>query len=1184
MDNSLYDLYKEHHGKASDKWNAYFDVYSEVLSGLRDKPVRMLEIGVQNGGSLDIWAKFFPKAETIVGCDINPACGTLGYSDPRIKVIVADAGTELAFSQIQACSSEFDLIIDDGSHRSSDIVKGFAKYFPLLADGGVYVAEDLHCSYWQNYQGGLYYPYSSMAFFKRLADVVNAQHWSSGANLSQHVNEILKRFGAEILPSFLTRVHSVSFHNSMCVIRANSEQNNRLGKRVIVGEEFSVYAGIEVLSGSECAGEDQSSNPWIHPEDSDAELGDINKKITQLIENNATKDKIYMDLQVLLKDRDSYMMSLFSSIDSKEKKIDVLQAELKEALERVAKLNEEVYSEKADKVQVEQLRVQSEQRWKAYFSSQKKIFNQIYENISSLALKQKNSETTEINHRAHVVHLEQVVEKKDFEIAALKNDIALIHSSRAWRFIVAVRHPLFWLRGFLPPYAINGPVFNVGRNVLRNLPVSPETKAGIRKRFLYDRRVFQSGVSNTGLNKKLTSESLEISGLPAVWEGAEWPEYFEFKRKTSDYAESIQAGIVNRPVDLVRVKDSDVQRIVNSISFPIVNEPLVSILIPVYGNTSMTLECLQSICEAKCNVSFEIFIADDASPDDSVVLLGAIKGIRYFRQESNLGFLRNCNSVLEKLNGKYVVYLNNDVQVTDFWLDNLLKVFEEFSDAGAVGSKIIYPSGHLQESGVAFRRDGSADMVGLNDDPVRPMYGYTRPVDYVSGAALLVRFDLLKKIGGFDERFAPAYCEDADLCLSIQELGYKVYCASESVVVHHLSKSMAGVSNAWKLNQVAKNLDALYQKWSSVLYAKTRVRVIAFYLPQFHEIEENNNWWGPGFTEWTNVRKAKPNFEGHYQPRIPADLGYYDLASPDAMQKQVELAQKYGVDGFCFYYYWFDGKRLLEHPIEEMLAKDHPKFPFCLCWANENWTRRWDGRDSEILIGQNHCPDDDTRVIRDLIRYFKSDSYIRIDGKPLVLVYRVDLFPNFSETAKIWRETCRRDGVGEIYISYVESHDLVGKDVHPSTFGCDASVEFPPLNMAEPVTPNGPLLNNKFGGGVANYKDIALRYCRREMPGYKRFRGVMPGWDNTARRQDNGFIFQDPSPGVFQAWLEHVLVQARRHLHGDEKLVFVNAWNEWAEGAYLEPDERFGHGFLEAVRSAKAFEDSARVESYKFGG
>ena len=316
------------------------------------------------------------------------------------------------------------------------------------------------------------------------------------------------------------------------------------------------------------------------------------------------------------------------------------------------------------------------------------------------------------------------------------------------------------------------------------------------------------------------------------------------------------------------------------------------------------------------------------------------------------------------------------------------------------------------------------------------------------------------------------------------------------------------------------------------------------------------------------MTRARPNFTGHFQPRVPADLGFYDLRLPEVLEQQVELARRYGVHGFCFYYYWFGGKRLLERPIERMLATGEPDFPFCLCWANENWTRRWDGQDNDILIAQAHSAEDDCDVILDLMRYFRDRRYIRVDGRPLILVYRVTLFPDFAATARLWRDLCRERGIGEIYIAMVESMELVHMQANPARFGCDASVEFPPQELAETRQPAGQVVNPDFKGHVADYRDLAVRFATREPPGYTRFQGVVTGWDNTARRQNTSFCFEHATPGAFQAWLEETLEQTRLQHHGDERLVFINAWNEWAEGAYLEPDVRFGHTYLEAVRNA----------------
>ena len=360
---------------------------------------------------------------------------------------------------------------------------------------------------------------------------------------------------------------------------------------------------------------------------------------------------------------------------------------------------------------------------------------------------------------------------------------------------------------------------------------------------------------------------------------------------------------------------------------------------------------------------------------------------------------------------------------------------------------------------------------------------------------------------------------------------------------------------------------------SDEISGKLPVRLIAFYLPQFHPIPENDEWWGKGFTEWTNVSKTTPIFEGHFQPRLPADLGFYDLRVVDVMEQQAELARRHGVHGFCYHYYWFGGKRLLEMPLERMLRTGKPDFPFCLCWANENWTRRWDGSEHEVLIAQQHSPEDDEAVIRDLIRYFRHPNYIRVDDRPLLLIYRISLLPDARSTVSRWRERCRNEGIGEIYLTLAETFELGLANDDPAIYGCDAAVEFPPH-----VTTGRPVKVRKIAeheGAVFDYREIVRNDLAKPAPPYTRFRGIMPGWDNTARTKARAHIFHHHDPEVYRTWLQGVIEQTCERYLGDERLVFVNAWNEWGEGAYLEPDHRYGHAYLRATRSA--LEDTKRL-------
>jgi lipopolysaccharide biosynthesis protein len=344
-----------------------------------------------------------------------------------------------------------------------------------------------------------------------------------------------------------------------------------------------------------------------------------------------------------------------------------------------------------------------------------------------------------------------------------------------------------------------------------------------------------------------------------------------------------------------------------------------------------------------------------------------------------------------------------------------------------------------------------------------------------------------------------------------------------------------------------------------------QVRAIAYYLPQFHPIPENDAWWGKGFTEWTNVVKAVPSFRGHYQPRLPADLGFYDLRVPEVREQQAALAKSYGLHGFCYYYYWFAGKKLLERPVTEVLRTGVPDFPFCLCWANENWTRRWDGADREILISQNPSREDDLLLIRDLVPFFRDSRYIRVDGKPLFVVYRVGALPDVRTSAEIWREYCRREGVGEIYLCAAKTYDTDD----PARYGFDAVVEFPPHQLRTVKLPDTlEATSGGFSSIVFDYRQFVADCIARPQPDYMLHHAVMPGWDNTPRRPNRAMLFLNSSPECYELWLREVVARTIRTRRPSQRLVFINAWNEWAEGAYLEPDRRFGHQYLEATRRA----------------
>ena len=361
-----------------------------------------------------------------------------------------------------------------------------------------------------------------------------------------------------------------------------------------------------------------------------------------------------------------------------------------------------------------------------------------------------------------------------------------------------------------------------------------------------------------------------------------------------------------------------------------------------------------------------------------------------------------------------------------------------------------------------------------------------------------------------------------------------------------------------------------YKPFAPAQLTQLPASLYAFYLPQFHPIKENNEWWGEGFTEWTNVRPAQPLYDGHYQPHEPdpdGGLGYYDLReTSEVMSRQIELAKNYGVEGFCFYFYWFAGHRLLETPLLNLLEDTSLDVPFCLCWANENWSRRWDGNDTDILMAQDHSAEDDIAFISYVSKYLKDPRYRRIDGKPVLLVYRPIELPNAKDTAKRWRKWCRQNGVGDIYLAYTQSFE----NNDPRDYGFDGAVEFPPNNSAPPdLTDSITPLSDEFCGKVYDWDIFPTRSDNMASPDYPLFRSVCPAWDNTARRKQGGAVFKNSTPDRYRHWLSNVLAETTARIKNQsERLVFINAWNEWAEGAHLEPDARYGHAYLEATRTA----------------
>lgn len=348
-------------------------------------------------------------------------------------------------------------------------------------------------------------------------------------------------------------------------------------------------------------------------------------------------------------------------------------------------------------------------------------------------------------------------------------------------------------------------------------------------------------------------------------------------------------------------------------------------------------------------------------------------------------------------------------------------------------------------------------------------------------------------------------------------------------------------------------------------------KIIAWYLPQFHQMEINNKFHGQGFTEWTNSSRAIPLFVGHYQPHIPYDVGYYDLTNLDSFKRQIYLAKHYGIFGFCFHYYWFSRKRIMETPIELFLKHKELDMPFCLNWATENWTALWDGGNKEIMYEQKLNEGDDKLFFQDILPYFKDERYIKIDGRPILSIYRCDMFEKeeFAAFLNRLRQYAKSEGFPDLFVLLTTAGRFDGNE---KAWGVDAIVEFPPWKISlglKNIRPNG-YLNPYFEGRIMDAKPLI------DNKGYMMhhasqcyFRSALTSFDNTARKCTTGAqMYLGLNPDTYKVWLKDILRESKRIHDKSHDFVFVNSWNEWAEGSHLEPDMKYGYAYLQATKEA----------------
>lgn len=372
------------------------------------------------------------------------------------------------------------------------------------------------------------------------------------------------------------------------------------------------------------------------------------------------------------------------------------------------------------------------------------------------------------------------------------------------------------------------------------------------------------------------------------------------------------------------------------------------------------------------------------------------------------------------------------------------------------------------------------------------------------------------------------------------------------------------------------------------------MKKIAFYFPQYHEIPENDEWWGKGFTDWTNVKKAKPLFRGHYQPHVPLNNNYYDLTNTETQEWQAKLAKQYGIDGFCYYHYWFEGRLLLEKPMENMLNNPKIDIPFCICWANETWARTWDGQDTDILIKQNFNESQELweKHFEYLLPFFKDERYIKHNGKPVLIIYKPELLNNVVEMIEFWKSLAVKNGFNGLHIGF----QFPTAFNYPTiTQNFDFGIEFEPAYTTSIISSENRKKHIKYQNiwlqrlFVLTHPNYWLGFLKEKLhiqppqpskipyskiwhfkissktKHSKIYSGIFPSWDNTSRKKERGTIFTNATPQKFGRFLKNYYKKIKKD--DSNQYLFINAWNEWAEGAHLEPDEKYGYQWLECIRN-----------------
>ena len=636
--------------------------------------------------------------------------------------------------------------------------------------------------------------------------------------------------------------------------------------------------------------------------------------------------------------------------------------------------------------------------------------------------------------------------------------------------------------------------------------------------------------------------------------------------------------------------------------------------------------CIRSILKHSTEIQ-KIIIIDDFSDEKTVRMLELHQKknperIYITRTSKQSGYTKAANIGLKISNADIRTLLNSDTIVTANWSTKILSKFRIDKAIGIIGPLSNAASYQSVPSITATSTQTAINGLpeGITPDEINAYCQKTAEslvtpyTPLVHGFCMSIRKQCIEAVGYFDEvNFPKGYGEENDFCIRAQDAGFALAIALDTYIYHAKSKSYPSeqrvqlMTDGWnelvkkhgkhRLQHAIKTMEThpqlalMRRSVETHFYSKEhtkhslkanvnspsefgtskKLKTIAFYLPQFHPTPENDANWGEGFTEWTNVVKARPRFPEHFQPRLPGKLGFYDLRIPEIMTEQTKLAEKYGISGFCFYYYRFGDKRVLDLPLKSYLNNNEANLPFCYCWANESWTRAWDGKTSDVLFQQDYDEVTLTGYVRDIIQAFSDERYITIEGKPVLIIYQVAELSNPEIIIKDIRRRIKENSGKDVLIGSVFSHNF---KLEMLSF-LDFVVQFPPHRIPR-QTPRVTIKRKDMHPYEPEREDYYEAYdevIKSALKGpsltKKMWLGVCPDWDNTSRRQRNATTLVGSTPEKFFEWTTKA-AQLTREGYATESIpapvLFVNAWNEWAEGAVLEPTEKFGYSYLEAFK------------------